>query len=91
MTLVMTREERETFLAEPHVGAIGLLGGVGAAVDPADEVRDPRPMAHRYLGPELGDRYVEATRGTGDANGIVRVGIRPERWLPVGDRKQFSV
>jgi len=87
----MTREERETFLAEPHKGAISLLEGVVVAVDLADEVRDPRPMAHRDLGPELGDRSVEATRGTGDANGVVRVGIRPERWLSVDYREQFSV
>jgi len=151
VTLVMTREEREAFLAEPHVGVIsipapgrgpltvpiwygyradgeggelwilterssrkGRLLDVGTrvslcaqsetppyryvsvegpviAIDPADEARDTRPMAHRYLGPELGDRYVEATRGAGDPASSIVVRIRPERWLSVDYRKQFPV
>jgi nitroimidazol reductase NimA-like FMN-containing flavoprotein (pyridoxamine 5'-phosphate oxidase superfamily) len=152
VTLAMNREERESFLAEPHVGVISIpepdrgpltvpiwygyrpgadgpgelwilterssrmgrllamgtrlslcaqseappyryvsVEGVVIAIDAADVARDTRPMAHRYLGPELGDRYVEATRGTGDAEGSVRVRIRPERWLSVDYRKQFAV
>ena len=147
MTLAMTRDEREAFLAEPHVGVIsipepgrgpltvpiwygyrpggdlwiltdrgsrkGRLLGVGTrvslcvqsetppyryvsvegavlSIDPADEARDTRPMAHRYLGAELGDRYIEATRGSGEAPASVRVRFRPERWLSVDYRKQFA-
>jgi nitroimidazol reductase NimA-like FMN-containing flavoprotein (pyridoxamine 5'-phosphate oxidase superfamily) len=61
------------------------------SIDPADVERDTRPMAHRYLGPELGDQYIEATMG-GDARaeGVV-VRMRPERWLSVDYAKQFQV
>jgi hypothetical protein len=50
------------------------------AVEEADLERDRRPLAHRYLGTELGDRYIEDTR---DGVGIVLVRMRPERWLTV--------
>ena len=32
------------------------------AVEAADRERDRRPLARRYLGTELGDRYIESTR-----------------------------
>jgi hypothetical protein len=48
------------------------------AVDAADLERDRRPLARRYLGTELGDRYMENTR---DVVGNVLVRMRPERWL----------
>lgn len=60
------------------------------AVDPADVERDTRPLAHRYLGPELGDRYIEATAGDREAGGSVRIRIRPERWLTVDYAKQYA-
>ena len=50
------------------------------AVEPADPERDRRPLARRYLGTELGDRYIEDTR---DVVGGVLVRMRPERWLTV--------
>jgi hypothetical protein len=50
------------------------------AVEAADLERDRRPLARRYLGTELGDRYIENTR---DVVGNVLVRMRPERWLTV--------
>jgi hypothetical protein len=49
-------------------------------LDPADLDRDLRPIVHRYLGPEVGDGYLKATRGDTAQDEIV-VHIRPERWL----------
>jgi nitroimidazol reductase NimA-like FMN-containing flavoprotein (pyridoxamine 5'-phosphate oxidase superfamily) len=48
------------------------------AVEAADLERDRRPLARRYLGTELGDRYIENRR---DAVGSLLVRMRPERWL----------
>lgn len=144
--LAMTREEREAFLADVHVGVLSvvepgrgplaapiwyayepggelrivtergsrkgrLLEAAGrmslvaqteappyryvsvegpvVAIEPADRERDARPMAHRYLGPELGDRYIEATSGDGEDPVLVR--MRPERWISVDYGKQFAV
>ena len=67
------------------------IEGPVVAVEPADVERDTRPLAHRYLGRELGDRYVEATAGDRAAGGSVRVRIRPERWLTVDYAKQYAV
>jgi hypothetical protein len=62
------------------------------AIEPADRERHARPMARRYLGKELGDRYVEATAGEREAaGGSILVRVRPERWLTVDYRKQFAV
>jgi nitroimidazol reductase NimA-like FMN-containing flavoprotein (pyridoxamine 5'-phosphate oxidase superfamily) len=47
-----------------------------------DLERDERPMAHRYLGKELGDGYIESTRGEGEADNML-VKMRPERWLTI--------
>jgi nitroimidazol reductase NimA-like FMN-containing flavoprotein (pyridoxamine 5'-phosphate oxidase superfamily) len=50
---------------------------------PSDLERDRRPMAHRYLGQELGDAYVEGFSGE---DNLVFV-MRPERWRTVDYRK----
>lgn len=47
-----------------------------------DLERDERPMAHRYLGQELGDGYIASTRGDGEADTML-VRMRPERWLTI--------
>jgi nitroimidazol reductase NimA-like FMN-containing flavoprotein (pyridoxamine 5'-phosphate oxidase superfamily) len=59
-------------------------------IAPAQLERDVRPLAHRYLGPELGDRYIEATGGSGSRDGEILVRMRPERWLTTDYAKQFS-
>jgi nitroimidazol reductase NimA-like FMN-containing flavoprotein (pyridoxamine 5'-phosphate oxidase superfamily) len=61
------------------------------AIEPADRERHTRPMARRYLGAELGDRYVEATSAERDAGGSIVVRVRPARWLSVDYKKQFQV
>lgn len=147
MSLAMTKDEREAFLAGVHVGVIsipepgrgpltspvwydyepggelwvvtdrvsrkGRLLAVGTrlslcaqsetppyqyvsiegpvvAIEPADRERHLRPMARRYLGEALGDRYVEATSGDREAGESIVVRVRPERWLTVDYRKQFA-
>lgn len=42
--------------------------------------RDLRPILHRYLGAEIGDAYLKATRGD-SADGELVVQIQPQRWL----------
>jgi nitroimidazol reductase NimA-like FMN-containing flavoprotein (pyridoxamine 5'-phosphate oxidase superfamily) len=51
------------------------------STEAADIERDLRPLARRYLGKEMGDRYVEETRNlpTHANNALIR--MRPERWL----------
>lgn len=60
------------------------------AIEPADVEKHTRPMARRYLGLELGDRYVEATAADRQAGGSLVVRMRPERWLTVDYGKQFQ-
>ena len=55
------------------------------AVEAADLERDRRPLARRYLGTELGDRYIESTRAM---VGNVVVRMRPDRWLTVDYAKE---
>jgi nitroimidazol reductase NimA-like FMN-containing flavoprotein (pyridoxamine 5'-phosphate oxidase superfamily) len=137
VSLAMTKQERERFLADLHVGIISIpeegrgplsvpiwysyepggqlrvvtgrtsrkahllrragrfsvcvrtetppykyvsVEGPVVAIEPADVERDRRPLAHRYLGAQRGDRYIEATRGD---VGNVLVRMLPERWLTV--------
>lgn len=44
----------------------------------ADPITHLRALAHRYLGAELGDRYLAG--GGADAGDSVLVRLRPERW-----------
>ena len=138
MSVTMTKEEREAFLAGVHVGIISiaeegrgpltvpvwyaydvggdvrlvtgrtshkgqLLARAGrfslcvqtetppykyvsvegpiVGTDPAEPDRDLRPLARRYLGDAMGDRYMEETRGTREQVDNVVVRMRPERWL----------
>ena len=60
------------------------------SMEPSDLERHTRPMAHRYLGSELGDRYIEATTAERSAGGSMVVRMRPERWLTVDYAKQFA-
>ena len=50
------------------------------SIDKPDLERDERPMAHRYLGQEIGDGYISATHGGDDVDNIL-VKMRPQRWL----------
>jgi nitroimidazol reductase NimA-like FMN-containing flavoprotein (pyridoxamine 5'-phosphate oxidase superfamily) len=146
MSLAMSKQEREAFLADVHVGLISIaepgrgplcvpiwyeyepggelrivtgrdsrkgrllqaagrfslcaqtetppykyvsVEGPVTGVEPVDLERDLRPLAHRYLGRDLGDRYVEETSGA-DREESVLVRMRPERWLTVDYAKEFG-
>ena len=141
----MTREEREAFLAETHVGVVAiaeegrapLTVPVWYAYEPGGEIRfvtgpnsrkgqlpekaaraslcvqtetapykyvsvegpasvgpvkdferDVRAIAHRYLGPEMGEMYLAATAEDRKKSGEVLVTIRPQRWYTVDYNKQ---
>lgn len=49
--------------------------GPASVSDGADEELQ-RDLAHRYLGPELGDAYVASTAG----ESVAVITIRPEKW-----------
>jgi nitroimidazol reductase NimA-like FMN-containing flavoprotein (pyridoxamine 5'-phosphate oxidase superfamily) len=61
-----------------------------ASIAKSELARDERPLAHRYLGPEMGERYLEATGGADARGDNVVVRMRPERWLSVDYSKQFA-
>jgi nitroimidazol reductase NimA-like FMN-containing flavoprotein (pyridoxamine 5'-phosphate oxidase superfamily) len=147
MSLAMTRQEREAFLADVHVGIISipdegrgpltvpiwyaynaggelrvvtarasrkgrLLARAGRfslcaqtetppyqyvsvegpiiSTEAADLERDVRPLAHRYLGAEMGDRYIEQTRNASAQAENVLIRMRPERWLTVDYAKAYG-
>jgi PPOX class probable F420-dependent enzyme len=146
MSLAMTRQEREAFLADVHVGIISIADeGRGPltvpiwyAYDPGGELRvitakasrkgrllaragrfslcvqtetppyqyvsvegpiisteaadlerDVRPLAHRYLGADMGDRYIEQTRDAHEQAENMLIHMRPERWLTVDYGKEY--
>jgi nitroimidazol reductase NimA-like FMN-containing flavoprotein (pyridoxamine 5'-phosphate oxidase superfamily) len=64
--------------------------GPVTSIAPSQLERDERPLAHRYLGREMGERYLEATGGADARAQNVVVRMRPERWLTVDYGKQFG-
>ena len=147
MSLAMTKAERETFLADVHVGIIAIaevgraplavpiwygyepggevyiitersshkgrllersrrfslcaqteappykyvsVEGPVTSIEKADREHHARPIARRYLGEELGDRYIESTTGEGNGDDLVVIRMQPERWLTVDYAKQFG-
>ena len=62
--------------------------GAVASIEVADTEKHLRPMAHRYLGEAGGDMYVKETSDEAGENVVVK--MRPERWLSVDYKKQFS-
>lgn len=139
MSVAMSRNEREDFLADVHVGVVSieepghgpltapvwyayepggelvfvtgkdsrkgklLIAGArisvcaqnekppyayvtvegAVAIERPDYQRHIRAIAHRYLGPEFGDRYLAAGGGEGELDRQILVRLRPERWLTV--------
>ncbi len=65
--------------------------GPVVSITPSDVERDERPLAHRYLGRELGDRYIEATGGAAARGGNALVRVRPERWLTADYSKEYAL
>lgn len=54
------------------------IQGRVTSADAADIARDVKAVVRKYLGAEVGDAYVDATRPNGTNEIVVRV--RPERW-----------
>jgi hypothetical protein len=72
---------------EPISYAIFRKSGVSTRASDAE--RDEHSLAHRYLGPEVGDRYMEsATDGRRDDGAMILVRMRPERWLTADYSKE---
>ncbi len=60
------------------------------SIAPADVEQHVRPLAHRYLGSEAGDRYIEFNgydTGSNETSEIV-VRVPPERWLTADYSKE---
>jgi PPOX class probable F420-dependent enzyme len=58
------------------------------AIEPQFDPDERRAIAHRYLGPELGDAYYDGTEA--DHLGAVTVRVTPARWLSVDYNKMFG-
>ncbi len=54
------------------------IQGRVTSAEPADVARDVKAVVRKYLGADVGDSYVDATRPNGTNEIVVRV--RPERW-----------
>ena len=147
MSLAMSREEREAFLAALHVGVVSIerpgrgpltvpiwysyepggdlwimiesdslkerllkqsrrfalcvqdetppfykfvsVEGPVVSMVPSDKDRDERAMATRYLGPELADHYIAATKADPTNRPGVIVTMRPEAWITSDFARQF--
>jgi nitroimidazol reductase NimA-like FMN-containing flavoprotein (pyridoxamine 5'-phosphate oxidase superfamily) len=72
---------------DPPYSYVSVEGPV-VSVEPTDAEKTARPLAHRYLGPELGDSYLEATAEQNAGSRTYR--MRPARWLTVDYSKQFG-
>jgi PPOX class probable F420-dependent enzyme len=55
--------------------------------DQIDFELDVRQVAHRYLGPEMGEMYLSATASEREEAPSVLITLTPERWLSVDYRK----
>jgi PPOX class probable F420-dependent enzyme len=87
---LLARARRVSLVAQseaPPYKYVSVEGAI-AGIEKPDVEKHLRPLARRYLGRELGDRYVEQTRG--DAGESVLVRVRPERWLTVDYSKQWG-
>lgn len=60
--------------------------GPVTAIKESVTVGQRRALAHRYLGAEQGDRYVESTADVTEH--IIMICMQPERWLAVDQGKQ---
>jgi nitroimidazol reductase NimA-like FMN-containing flavoprotein (pyridoxamine 5'-phosphate oxidase superfamily) len=89
---LLKQVERFTLCAQteqPPYKYVSVEGPI-TSITSSELERDERPMAHRYLGAEFGNQYIEATGGTTARANNVLVKMRPERWLTVDYAKEFS-
>jgi len=57
-------------------------------IEPSDAERHERALAHRYLGPDAGDRYMESATDGRDEDEMILIRMRPERWLTADYSKE---
>ena len=63
--------------------------GAITSTETADIERDLRPLARRYLGEKMGDRYVDRyMEETPTHSDNVLIRMRPERWLTTDYSKE---
>jgi PPOX class probable F420-dependent enzyme len=89
---LLQKAERVSLCAQseaPPYKYVSVEGPI-VAIAPSELERHERPLAHRYLGAELGERYLAATGGAPARAGNVVVRVRPERWLTTDYGKQFA-
>jgi nitroimidazol reductase NimA-like FMN-containing flavoprotein (pyridoxamine 5'-phosphate oxidase superfamily) len=65
--------------------------GPVTAMEPAQMERDTRPLAHRYLGAAMGEKYLAATDTEEMRQGAILVRLRPEHWLAFDFSKTLSL
>jgi hypothetical protein len=65
--------------------------GPVTAIEPSVYERDAQPLAYRYLGAEMGDKYLAAVSMEEMTMGNVLVHLRPERWLAVDFAKMLHL
>ena len=71
--MALSKEEREQFLAEPHIGALSV-----SSIEPSTDDQLVE-MTKRYLKPEQVDAYLEfARREHGES---VTIRLKPEHWV----------
>jgi len=57
-------------------------------IEQSDVEHNERPLAHRYLGSEAGDRYIASANEDRDDDEMILVRMRPERWLTADYSKE---
>ncbi|MCH8083334.1 MAG: pyridoxamine 5'-phosphate oxidase family protein [Myxococcales bacterium] len=57
-------------------------------IEPSDAERHERALAHRYLGLEAGDRYMDSAADDRDEAAMILIHLRPERWLTADYSKE---
>ncbi len=89
--VLLEKESRFSLCAQtedPPYKYVSVEGPI-TSIAPADLEKEVRPLAHRYLGKQGGDGYIEATGG-GERGSSITVRMQPERWLTVDYAKQFG-
>ena len=89
---LLARAGRFSLCAQTETAPYKYASVEGAIIStqPADIERDVRPLARRYLGAEMGDRYIEQTRNLPEHADSVLIRMRPERWLTADFAKEFG-
>ncbi|MCX6467039.1 MAG: hypothetical protein NTW05_26145 [Pseudonocardiales bacterium] len=81
--MALSTDERERFLAEPHVAALSVAAGPGrgplTVPTVAGTPADLRELAERYLPADQVEEYLAMAQA--DHGPQLRIHLRPQRWL----------